>query len=183
MCRYAFKTYKSHFACFNCRKTFKQAPYADLLKAIGKSDHYEKLRHKPIRQLTDKEASVLAEIDTTYKNREIKCPQCGGYMADLGLDFKSPKQSAAKQWRIVEGLCTIGKSFYSCGCNGIGYIPQSHKDYKMYLQNVLAGYQEQIAYYQNKTLSELPDKAERITYWSERVQTINTEINKYMNEE
>jgi len=176
MCRYAFKTYKSHFGCFKCRKTFKQAPFADLLKRIGKADHYEKLRRKPIKQLSDNEVAMLADIDKNYRDREIKCPQCGNYMADLGLDFKSPKQTAVKEWRIIEGLYTIGKSFYSCGCNGIGYIPQNPNDYEAYLQNVLKGYQEQIAFLQNKPLSECRDKAEQVRYWSDQVQTIKAEL-------
>ena len=178
MCRYAFKTYKSHFVCFNCRKTFKQAPYSDLLQRIGKAEYYGKLRLKSIKQLSDKEVAVLADFDKNYKEREIKCPQCAGYMADLGLDFKSPKQIAVKEWKIIEGLYTIGKSFYSCGCNGIGYIPQNPKDYMLYLQNVLGDYENQIVYYQNKKLDEYRDKAERIKYWSDRVQTIKAELSR-----
>src|SRR5687767_11532876 len=98
--------------------------------------------------------------------------ECGVYMADLGLDFKSPKQSSVKKWKIIEGLYTIGKCFYSCGCNGIGYIPQNPKDYELYLQSALDDYENQIANYQNKTLNECRNKAERIKYWSRKVQTI-----------
>jgi hypothetical protein len=176
MCRYASKAYKTHFACFHCRKAFKQASYADLLQRIGKANYYEKLSRKPIMQLSEKEVALLEHVDKTIQNREIKCPQCGGYMADLGLDFKSPKQTAVKEWRIIKGLYTIGMSFHSCGCNGIGYIPQNPKDYELYLENVLGNYQKQIAYYQNKTLNECGDKIERIRYWSDQIQTVEAEL-------
>jgi hypothetical protein len=176
MCRYAFKTYKSHFACFNCRKTFKQAPYSDLLQRIGKSQYYNKLRQKPGNQLTEKEMSQLADFDKNYTDREIKCPECGYYMADLGLDYKSPKKTAIKEWKIIEGLYVIGKSFHNCGCNGIGFIPKNHKDYEIYLKNVLHDYEKSITYYQNKTLVEYPDKAERIGYWKDKVTTIKIEL-------
>jgi hypothetical protein len=176
MCRYGFKTYKSHFACFNCRKTFKQAPYSDLLQRVGKADYYEKIRRKPIRQLSDKDVAMLADFNKNYKDREIKCPQCGRYMADLGLDFKAPKKTALKEWKIIEGLYTIGRSFYSCGCIGIGYIPQKPKDYCLYLKRVLHDYQKSITYYQNKTIEECNDKAERIKYWSDKVQLVKAEL-------
>lgn len=37
MCRYAGKTYKSHYACFKCRKSFKQADSSDILAACQKT--------------------------------------------------------------------------------------------------------------------------------------------------
>jgi uncharacterized C2H2 Zn-finger protein len=178
MCRYAFKTYKSHFACFNCRKTFKQAHYSDLLRRIGKSQYYKKLLGKPIHKLTEKEKLVLANLGENFKDRSVKCPECGNYMADLGLDFKSPRKQAVKEWKIIEGLYTIGKSFYSCGCNGIGYIPQNPRDYKAYLKNLLQEYEGDISYCQNQTLDEYKDKAERINHWSEQAQEIKQELEK-----
>lgn len=176
MCRYAFKTYKHHFACFRCRKAFKQAPYSDLLQRIGKAGYYEKLCRKPINTLTDKEATMLTNINQNYKDREIKCPQCGSYMADMGLDFKSPKKTAVQEWAIIQGLYTIGKCFYSCGCNGIGFIPQKPKDYELYLKSALRDYEDSISYYQSKTKEECMDKAERISYWSNRAKAVKAEL-------
>ena len=46
MCRYAQKTYKPHFACFECRKSFKQAPFEDKLLKEGLLKHYNELRKK-----------------------------------------------------------------------------------------------------------------------------------------
>jgi hypothetical protein len=176
MCRYGFKTYKSHFACFRCRKTFKQVPFTDLLKKTGKSDFYEKLINKSMNKWSDKERALYEELNNNFVCREIKCPECGGHMADLGLDFKSPRKTAVKEWKIIEGLYTIGMSFYSCGCNGPGYIPRHPRDYEAYLNKVLQGYENHIAHFQNQTLQECRDKLRSIHYWNERAELVRTEL-------
>jgi uncharacterized FAD-dependent dehydrogenase len=43
MCRYALKTYKPHFACFDCRKVFKKTPIEDYLKQRGDDFAYWQL--------------------------------------------------------------------------------------------------------------------------------------------
>lgn len=73
MCRYAI-TYKPHFACFKCRKSFKRR----LLKDISDDD---------------KQKSVPA-----------KCPECGELMADMGLDFKAPSKTNIKAWEHLTNL-------------------------------------------------------------------------------
>ena len=35
MCRYAMVSYKPHYACFNCRKTFKRRLFYDIRKGPG----------------------------------------------------------------------------------------------------------------------------------------------------
>jgi hypothetical protein len=94
MCRYATTRYKPHFACFNCRKTFKRR----LLWDISDDDK-------------------LIEV-------EAKCPQCGKLMADMGLDFASPKKDDTKEWNHIKDLYLVGITFHSCGCTGPGYIPK-----------------------------------------------------------
>ncbi len=69
--------YKEHFACFRCRKSFKQPPDADLPE-----------RERP----------------APGERREVRCPQCATPMADLGRDFEAPKQSDARRWKAVELL-------------------------------------------------------------------------------
>jgi hypothetical protein len=175
MCRYGFYTYKPHFACFTCRKTFKQPNYIDLLKKkLGKDGYAQLLRKQRYGKLTEKQQAQVALVEEV-KNREIKCPECGGYMVDLGYDFRSPKKTAVKEWAIIEGLYTIGKSFYSCGCNGPGYIPKEPADYAAYLKRMLRTYEGEIHACQEKTLEECPDKAE-INYWSDKATLVREEI-------
>lgn len=178
MCRYAFSTYKSHFACFHCRKTFKQPPFTDLLQRIGKRKYYNSLMRKPQKHLTEKELQLISELNKNYGDRAIKCPQCGELMADMGLDFKSPRKTAIKEWTIIEGLYGIGISFHGCGCSSIGYVPKNPKAYETYLKNILTRYENSIAFYQNKTTREYSDKAQRINYWTEQANLVKAELTK-----
>ncbi len=59
--------YKPHYACFNCRKTFKRKLINDIKRGAE---------------------SV----------QEAKCPECEGLMANMGLDFESPKKDDLKKW-------------------------------------------------------------------------------------
>ncbi|WP_278351949.1 hypothetical protein [Chryseobacterium gleum] len=179
MCRYAGKTYKSHYACFKCRKSFKQADSSDILRRIKK----EKIYHEPgktIRNVgyvfTKVETKELQKIVSEIENRTIKCPECSNMMADLGKDFKAPKKIAVKEWKIIESLFKTGKCFHSCGCDGIGYIPENPEDYEAYLNNMLKTYQDYLAACQKTLIEECPGKNDEIKYWSDNIQKIKTEI-------
>lgn len=180
MCRYAGKTYKSHYACFSCRKSFKQIDSYDILARIEKDKIYHEFNGKSIRKVgqvfTKKERNKLDELIFEIENRPIKCPECGSLMADLGRDFKAPKKTATKEWKIIEGLYQIGKVFHTCGCDGIGYIPQNSKDYEVYLKNRLEEYQGNLVSYQNLSKTEFPDKIERTNYWAHQILKIKVEM-------
>ena len=101
MCRYAFHRYKEPFACFTCRKSFKQPSRWELPES-----------ERPPRG----------------QPRVVLCPQCRQPMADMGKDFKAPSQSDAKQWEKVRALYAAGFTFHSCGCCGPGYRPEELRD-------------------------------------------------------
>ena len=96
-------TYKPHFACFECRKTFKR------------------------RLAIDIEGTTDFTIDA-------KCPHCKSLMADMGLDFESPRKNDLKSWKHIKDLFTVGVTFHSCGCNGPGYIPRTNEKLIKYLE-------------------------------------------------
>src|SRR5262245_43514190 len=97
MCRYAqHGPYKRHFACFRCRKAFKRPPFA--------FDHF-------CPNLAQSEADPAP------------CPDCGGRMSDMGLDFKPPRKSDVEHWEVVEYLFREGFAYHSCGWCGPGYRP------------------------------------------------------------
>lgn len=180
MCRYAAKTYKSHYACFNCRKAFKQAHVADILLRVQKDKVFHELNGKSIRKVgqvfTKGERHKLRDLVSEIRVREVKCPQCAGIMANLGLDFKAPKQTAVKEWKIVEGLFVTGKEFYSCGCDGIGYIPQNPRDYEAYLNKALNHYRAGLKRCQDSPREAYGDKNAELAYWAGRIDTIGQEI-------
>lgn len=103
MCRYAMTRYKSHYACFECQKTFKRRLMWDI-----------------------KRDSKTSEV-------EAKCPQCGNLMASMGLDFEAPKMNDAKAWQHIRNLYSVGITFHSCGCTGPGYIPNTTEGLVKYL--------------------------------------------------
>jgi DNA-directed RNA polymerase subunit RPC12/RpoP len=104
MCRYAYHIYKHHYACFRCRKMFR----------------------KPRRH----ELAVPIAEDAT---RIVPCPQCGVAMANMGMDFKAPRQTDVKQWRKAELLYAHGFNFSSCGCNGPGPRPAALREVPSFL--------------------------------------------------
>ena len=69
--------YKEHFACFACRKAYKQIARADL------PEHERPAPGEP---------------------RAVPCPQCRAPMADVGPDFEAPRQSDVKRWQVAEVL-------------------------------------------------------------------------------
>ncbi|WP_288374914.1 hypothetical protein [Chryseobacterium culicis] len=180
MCRYAGKTYKSHYVCFKCRKSFKQPESYDIIRRIEKEKIYHEPNGKSVRKVgyafTKTETEELQKIVSEIENRTIKCPECSSPMADLGKDFKAPKKTAVKEWKIIESLFKTGKYFHTCGCDGIGYIPKNPSDYKIYLKTILQSYEESLISCQNKPIEEFTDKNEEINYWSDKIQKIKTEI-------
>ncbi|AKP52727.1 hypothetical protein [Cyclobacterium amurskyense] len=95
MCRYAMSSYKSHYACFACRKTFKRRLLEDILGGYSKG----------------------------IQETPAKCPECGEIMADMGLDFEAPKKKDVNAWNHISNLYKVDITFHSCGCTGPGYIP------------------------------------------------------------
>ena len=108
MCRYAFHTYKPHFACFQCRKMFRLAAQEDLpLPSRPDNDNFSDYGRR--RVWSQQKATRLA-----------KCPQCSQQMHNMGLNFKAPKNNDLKQWHKVELLHRNGGSWHDCGCGGSG---------------------------------------------------------------
>lgn len=107
MCRYA-RPYKQHFACFGCRKMFRQPPLDELAVPLP-----------------------------TGAERVVSCPECGERMHNLGLDFKAPKQRDVEQWEKVRLLHAHGIRFNSCGCGGPGHRPARLREVPAFLDRVL----------------------------------------------
>lgn len=100
MCRYGMTSYKSHYACFECRITFKRRLLGDIPGGYSKGDN----------------------------ESPAKCPECGAMMMDIGLDFESPRKNNIKAWKHISNLYKVGITFHSCGCSGPGYIPYDSEE-------------------------------------------------------
>ena len=187
MCRYAISgPHKCHYACFSCRKAFKQPPiddyfasrgqnrnaYAELAEVWRTGDKYELQRRESVLK------ARLEELEGEYRAAVRKCPECGEPMVDMGLDFKAPRQADAKAWRIVQGMCKTGHAFHTCGCVGPGWIPQSSSDYSAYLEKYKSIYSNELRFVQNRQDLANERKKEAAEYWATRIEAIELEISR-----
>jgi len=107
MCRYGlYGPYKSHFACFECRKAFKRWNE----------------REWPARERPHPDETVPA-----------LCPDCARPMADMGLDFQAPPQRDVERWQVAAFLFQRGYAYHCCGCGGPGYRPSRWSDVPAFL--------------------------------------------------
>lgn len=120
MCRYSMTSYKPHYACFKCKKTFKRRLMRDIIR--GNNDLIQ-----------------------------AKCPQCSELMANMGLDFASPKKDNSKEWNHIKDLYSVGITFHSCGCSGPGYIPKNKEMLIEYFEKILVDYDKQLTFWRNRT--------------------------------
>jgi DNA-directed RNA polymerase subunit RPC12/RpoP len=186
MCRYGINSYKSHYACFECRKTFKRR----LLIDIDGNTKYTKV----------------------WENQSYKCPECGGITANMGLDFESPKKTDSKAWNHMKDLYENGITFHSCGCSGPGYIPREksalidflNKNKEIYIENLRFWKTRIVPQTDNEKnndweenshfLINLPrefesgtkkkrktDLIKAVEYWTDKVNKIEENINKTSN--
>lgn len=149
MCRYGIKTYKSHYACFECRKTFKRR--------------------------------FIEDINNGEKQSvEAKCPQCGQLMANMGLDFASPKKDNIKEWAHLKNLFSVGITFHSCGCSGPGYIPNTKEKLKEHLEEIKINYFKNLDNCRKRTQSKINLKIEKDIKkdWPELLGILDTQKNK-----
>ncbi len=180
MCRYGdYGPYKSHFACFACRKAFKQPPIVEWLAMQGLDYAYSQLsrvwwKKKRLRKREEELGVRLDDLCEMYAARP--CPQCGEQMADMGLDFRPPRHADKKAWRILQGMYRVGHAFHTCGCNGPGWIPSSPADYRRYLESRRKAYNEQLEQMQSASDRTTEEKHEAGIYWSDRIARIEVEL-------
>jgi hypothetical protein len=181
MCRYGISgPYKRHFACFACRKAFKQPPIDDFLQSRGRGFVYKQLHmfwasEKALRRREQELGHRLADLEDEYRNATHMCPECRGEMIDMGLDFKPPPQSDAKAWQTLQGMYRIGHAFHTCGYYGPGWIPKSTSDYRKYLTSKKMEYGEQLKRVQKSAELSSEAKKEAGEFWASRIAAVERE--------
>jgi hypothetical protein len=184
MCRYGFHLYKNHFACFSCRKAFKQPPIEDYFAVQGRHQYAELARvwresvREGQRQRTEELGLELEAFEREYRETTHKCPACGRPMIDMGKDFKPPRQSDVKAWRVMHGMYTTGHTFQTCGCNGPGWIPKSRSDYRSYLTAQRNYYSKQQEYAEEDATTTTEQKCSAASYWKSCVDAVDAELTK-----
>jgi hypothetical protein len=116
MCRYAFYNYKNTYGCFKCQVGFKRRNLYDVQPELS-----DKI---------NKEARAAKEqgYEYVYEGNDAKCPNCGGEMANLGRDLRLPAKHKDEEWRCIKYLVDNKYNIYSCGCQGIGFVPHKMQD-------------------------------------------------------
>ena len=130
-------SYKPHYACFNCRKTFKRKLLVDV----------------------DRDAAYNKE------KKSATCPECGSLTMDMGLDFESPKKTDLKAWKHIENLYQAGITFHSCGCTGPGYIPKDKEQLMNLLLKRKEQYIDHLRFWKNRI--EPQTQSEKQTDWKQ----------------
>lgn len=136
MCRYAMHSYKPHYACFDCRKTFKRRLLSDV--APGRQESVAGQWFRADAQKLPSAAPAAAPA---------RCPDCGGLAAGMGLDFQAPPKTDRKAWQHLRSLYAVGIAFHSCGCGGPGLVPATPEALVAHLEQQLAGYVAELRYW------------------------------------
>jgi hypothetical protein len=183
MCRYAFKTYKPHFVCFDCRKQFKRPPLEDVLSQQGRLELFRRLERaysspKKRAELERSSGTTLAELQRDYRKLISRCPQCKRTMVDLGLDFKPPSATAIRSWARIRTMYKLGHAWHTCGCNGPGFIPTDATDYAEYLNNRARHFSRKIRLALDSSSLDAAARAREVQYWTELVSVVHKETER-----
>jgi hypothetical protein len=107
MCRYGFYKYKCTYGCFNCQVGFKRRLMSDAM--------------------TEEEMNLM-KVDGKLVEKDFHCPNCRTLMVNLGRDLRLPKKSEDEQWQCIKYLVDNKYNIYSCGCQGIGFVPHKMEE-------------------------------------------------------
>ena len=107
MCRYSFCNYKRTFGCFNCQIGFKRRLMGDAMTTAQVD---------------------FTRIDGDAISKDSHCPNCRTLMVDIGRDLRLPKKDQDEQWQCIKYLVDHRYNIYSCGCQGIGFVPHKMED-------------------------------------------------------
>jgi DNA-directed RNA polymerase subunit RPC12/RpoP len=113
--------------------------------------------------------------------RPARCPQCGLLMADMGLDFKPPKQQDQTAWELAARLWEVGITFHSCGCSGPGYRPREPREYQAFLERTRADYLAVLRHHVEANPSSpkgLAAQKEAIAAWRERIARLEAALSQ-----
>ena len=60
--------------------------------------------------------------------KDFHCPNCRTLMVNLGRDLRLPKKDEDEQWQRIKYLVYNKYNIYSCGCQGIGFVPHKMEE-------------------------------------------------------
>lgn len=105
-----------------------------------------------------------------------RCPQCGLLMANMGLDFRAPKQDDEKAWATAGALFSVGITFHSCGCSGPGYRPRDPRALRAFLLGVREEYLATVQLWRRDERAAPDERARALELWSERLAAVESAL-------
>jgi hypothetical protein len=75
-----------------------------------------------------KRRNVLDINRDATETKDAKCPNCAGFAYCIGREIRLPKKIEDEQWACIKYLIDHQYNIYSCGCQGIGFVPHKMKD-------------------------------------------------------
>ncbi|MFO0758516.1 MAG: hypothetical protein U0359_18635 [Byssovorax sp.] len=115
---------------------------------------------------------LLKDIDPGGSMKPARCPDCGGDVADMGLDFKPPPRHRTEEWSLLESLFTIGLTFHSCGCSGPGFRPRARSELRAFLTGIIAEYEQHLCSWEKSTDTrpfQVDEKRKAVEHWRARL--------------
>jgi hypothetical protein len=106
------------------------------------------------------------------------CPECGGPLASMGLDFKAPRRDDLKGWRLAEELWTVGETFHSCGCSGPGYRPRDLPAYREFLVERRREYLGHLRHWLDRARTDAAASEPAVAHWRGRVANIDAAMQR-----
>ncbi len=119
---------------------------------------------------------TLEDLESRYRDAAFKCPECKEPMANLGRDFKAPRNSDTRAWKAIQKVYRLGHVFQTCGCDGPGFIPASESGYREYLILMREIYLNHARNYESNARASSDDRNEASIYWRSRVSAIESEM-------
>jgi len=117
----------------------------------------------------------LSELESEYANGAFLCPECKKPMANMGLDFKPPTKNDASTWRSFKAMYRVGHCFHTCGCSGIGLIPQSLSELKAYLSDRRDAFMVQFSLVDTRAI-DVNTRTMARSHWMSLIARIDSEL-------
>jgi hypothetical protein len=92
--------------------------------------------------------------------KDFHCPNCRTLMVNLGRDLRLPKKDEDEQWQCIKYLVDNKYNIYSCGCQGIGFVPHKMEEAAELVESVAIN-RKKDAYNEDQKTKQLEVKKQR----------------------
>jgi hypothetical protein len=110
--------------------------------------------------------------------KDFHCPNCGGEMENLGRDLRLPAKTKNEEWKCIKYLVDNKYNIYSCGCQGIGFVPHKMEDAIELVREYAGSYERAQKVEETRRKFEEKAKAKRDRAKARKTEALLREIKK-----